>query len=77
VWNLQLFPCFQVCGNWKFDGDLKHHEIVCPGCDTTMVDVIVDDISIDVIVDDISIGVIIDGVDVVPINYNLPWVILL
>jgi hypothetical protein len=40
-----------------------------------MVDVIVDYISIDVIVDDISIGVIIDGVDVVPINYNLPWVI--
>jgi hypothetical protein len=66
-----------IYGHRKLDGDLKHHEIVCPGCDTTMVDVIVDHISIDVIVDDISIGVIIDGVDVVPINYNLPWVILL
>jgi hypothetical protein len=32
---------------------------------------------VDVIVDHISIGVIVDGVDVVPIIYNLPWVILL
>jgi len=53
-----------VYRHYKFDGDLKHHEIVCPGCDTTMVDVIVDHI---------SIAVVVDGVDVLLVIYNLPW----